>query len=383
MDRPLELGFGQRIREAVLDVGPPVLIGAEGLVAIAVAARVSGQESAWLLLALGVACVALAWRRRRPIHVLAVTVVLNLAVNWGPIGTLPLLVAVFSVAEQCGRRALAASAATAAGSVLVTPSLHGMSPSVKALGSRLIVVGLAVALGMYVRARAAHVAGLRERAERLEREQELLAEQAVAEERVRIARELHDVVAHNVSLMVVQSQALAATGGSRDEQQLTLGRVADLGREALSEMHRMLGVLRLQDGDGTDRAPQPGIHDLEDLVGRTRAAGLDAELVLVGRPRELPPGVELSVYRIAQEALTNVIRHARARHATVRLAFREEALELTVTDDGAGAAHGSRGGAGHGLVGMRERVALLGGGLETGPVPDARGYRVHARLPVH
>ncbi|HWF53528.1 MAG TPA: ATP-binding protein [Solirubrobacteraceae bacterium] len=183
--------------------------------------------------------------------------------------------------------------------------------------------------------------------------------------------------------MVVQAQALAATGSGEAEQQDALGRVAGLGREALSEMHRMLGLLRLQDGELAEREPQPGVRDLEALVARTGEAGLDAALIVTGERRELQPGAELSVYRIVQEALTNVIRHARARHATVTLCYGAHRLELTVADDGAGPplTDELERPTGHGLVGMRERVALFGGTLDAGPAP-AGGYRIHVTLPV-
>jgi len=205
----------------------------------------------------------------------------------------------------------------------------------------------------------------------------------VAEERLRIARELHDVVAHNVSLMVVQAQAIAATSRGDQEQQTALAGMADLGREALSEMHRMLGVLRVQDGGSPEREPNPGARGLERLITRTREAGLDASLVVDGPARELPAGVDLSVYRIVQEALTNVIRHAAASQAVVALSYSPDALEVTVLDDGVGPPAGANGSSsGHGLVGMRERVALFGGRLETGRRAKSAGYRVHASLPV-
>jgi signal transduction histidine kinase len=240
-------------------------------------------------------------------------------------------------------------------------------------------VGLAVAVGLYIRARADYIDGLRERAERLERERELLARQAAGEERVRIARELHDVVAHNVSLMVVQAQALAATGAD-DEQRAGLQRLAGVGREALSEMHRMLGLLRLDSAETAEREPQPGVRDLEGLIAGTESAGLAAALVVEGDPRPLPAGVDLSAFRIVQEALTNVIRHASAKSVTVDLRYLPDNLEVTVTDDGVGKpANGSSGG--HGLVGMRERAVLFGGGFEAGPLGGGRGYRVRASLP--
>ncbi|HZE06914.1 MAG TPA: histidine kinase, partial [Solirubrobacteraceae bacterium] len=249
--------------------------------------------------------------------------------------------------------------------------------------SSLAAVGLAVAVGLYLRARADYINGLRERAERLEREQDLLAQQAVGEERVRIARELHDVVAHNVSLMVVQAQALAATGAD-EAQHTALTQLAGLGRDALSEMHRMLGVLRLQDGGAAERAPQPGVRDLPGLVERARTAGLDAILTVEGQAQELPAAVDLSAYRIVQEALTNVIRHAGATRALVTLAYSPSTLEVLVLDDGVGASPGTdAAGGGHGLVGMRERVALFGGRLETGPRRHDAGYRVRALLPIH
>jgi signal transduction histidine kinase len=238
-----------------------------------------------------------------------------------------------------------------------------------------------VALGLYLRARADYITGLQERAERLERERGLRAQQAVAEERVRIARELHDVVAHNVSLMVVQAQALAATGSGGDQGR-ALNQVADLGRDALSEMHRMLGVLRIQNGSAPERAPQPGVRDLDTLVERTRQAGLETSLVQRGTARELPAAVDLSAFRIVQEALTNVIRHADAKRASITLAYGAEALEVTVLDDGVGSLQpADTGDGGHGLIGMRERVALFGGELQTGQLQGG-GYRVHAVLPM-
>jgi signal transduction histidine kinase len=226
------------------------------------------------------------------------------------------------------------------------------------------------------------VTGLRERAERLERERELLDQKAVGDERLRIARELHDVVAHNVSLMVVQAQALAAGFDVQSEERAAIGRVANLGREAMSEMHRMLGVLRLQNGDAPEREPQPGVRDIEALIDRARTAGLETTLAVAGEPRQLPPGVDLSAYRIVQEALTNVIRHANASRADVTLGYLPGAVEVTVVDDGDGTNSLNGTAAGHGLIGMRERVAVFGGELTASARPAGEGYRVHAMLPV-
>ena len=389
VNRPLPTALGWRIPSWVLDVGPVALIVLVGTFAIVLrpGSVPVGIPPFVLGLGLAVSAVALLLRHRAPLLVLGVVLGLSMGLNYGPIVILPVLLAVFTVAEYTDRTRVIGAAVIAVVVVVATPPFHGYSESLPQILSRGIAVGLAVAVGLYLRARADYVSGLHDRATRLERERELLAAQAVADERVRIARELHDVVAHNVSLMVVQAQALAATGAGGSDEQVALGRVADLGRQALSEMHRMLGVLRLQDGAAAEREPQPGVDDLDALISRTREAGLDASLMVRGRPRELPPGVDLSAYRIVQEALTNVIRHARAQHATVTLSYAPQTLEVTVVDDGMGPTHpadastnGHSGG--HGLVGMRERVALFGGELTVGRAGGGSGYRVHALLPV-
>jgi signal transduction histidine kinase len=324
---------------------------------------------------------ALIVRRRWPLGVLAVLLALALVGRY-PALDLPVLFAVFTVAEYRDRRRVAIAAVIAAAVLIFATPLHTGHIALRGVIPQLVAVGLAVAAGLYLRTRADYIIGLRERATRVERERELLSDQAVADERVRIARELHDVVAHNVSLMVVQAQALAATANGDGSQTEALNRIGDLGREAMSEMHRMLGVLRLQDDPSADREPQPGVRDLEALVSRARETGLEAGLTVVGEARELAPGVDLSVYRIAQEALTNVIRHAQARHVDVRLAYRPERLEVEVVDDGSAAVPVPDAPIdGHGLVGMRERVGLLGGELIAGPRLDLAGYRVYALLP--
>ncbi len=385
MDRPLNTALGWRIPDWVLDYVPVALIALFGLLTVAIKREHSGGRVVVLVLAVAVITVALLARHRTPILTLVAVLTVALVVDYGPIETLPALLAVFTVAEYCDREQVAAATVAAAIVLVATPFVHAGSPGAGSVISSLVPVGLAVALGLYLRTRADYIIGLQERAARLEREQELRAGQAASEERVRIARELHDVVAHNVSLMVVQAQALAATRGGDAEERAALGRLADLGRGALSEMHRMLGVLRLENGGEPERDPQPGVRDLETLVARTRAAGLEVDLEVRGQLRELPPGVDLSAYRIVQEALTNVVRHADAAHAAITLAYRPGALDVTVVDDGVGSRVGHDPGAsgGHGLVGMRERVALFGGELETGGRADTRGYRVHAVLPVN
>jgi signal transduction histidine kinase len=201
------------------------------------------------------------------------------------------------------------------------------------------------------------------------RERELLAEAAAAEERLRIARELHDAVGHDVSLMVVQAEALAAvTGDERADA------IAALGRRTMGEMHRTLKVLR---DDGGDLAQQPGLDDLGGVIEQARKAGVAITYAVEGAPRPLPGGLDASAFRIVQEAVTNVIRHAGGAAAAVTVHYGDEALELRVTDEGGESTATANGG--HGLVGMRERVAAFNGTLEAGP--RDLGFEVRAEIP--
>jgi signal transduction histidine kinase len=212
----------------------------------------------------------------------------------------------------------------------------------------------------------------------LARERDEKARTAAAEERARIARELHDVVAHSVSTMVLQA------GGARqvlrshtDEADEALRSVERTGRQALRELRRMLGILRTDEGPRLD--PQPGVADIEPLVEQMRDAGLPVELELSGTPLDVAPGFDLTAYRIVQEALTNVMKHAGRVETTVRLEYATDALELVICNGGPiPVLNGD--GQGHGLVGMRERVALYGGSLLAAP-NEAGGFTVHARLP--
>ncbi len=223
------------------------------------------------------------------------------------------------------------------------------------------------------------VVGDRERRAQLaERERDLAAREAVVEERARIARELHDAIAHNVSMMVVQAGAerrvLDESSGATKEVLVTIERI---GRGALTEMRRLVGMLRSDVGDPL--APQPGLDDLPTLVEQVRGAGLPVELRVEGDRRELPVGIELSAYRIVQEALTNALKHAGRAQAHVHIRYGQESLELEILDDGGGAQAPLASG-GHGLVGMRERVALYGGHLDAGRRPTG-GFSVRVLLP--
>lgn len=248
--------------------------------------------------------------------------------------------------------------------------------SVSFAGSSLI----AWVLGDSVRYRRGYYASLEDRAARLERERDAQAQIAAAAERARIARELHDVIAHNVSVMVVQADGASyALDSSPERARQALRAIASTGRQALAEMRRMLGVLRSDDGE-TGVVPLPGIGQLGELLEQTRASGLAVSFTVQGVPGPLPGGLALAAYRIVQESLTNTRKHGGPRaSAQVLLRYCEDELMLQITDDGHGDTHED--GAGHGLTGMRERVSLYNGTLHTGPLPGG-GYQVTARLPV-
>jgi len=253
-------------------------------------------------------------------------------------------------------------------------------------GSLVVVTLLVVgswSLGENARTRRAYLAQLVDRARRLELEQEEGAWRAVQEERARIARELHDVVAHHVSAIAVQAGAaeeIAERDPRRTREALQL--IRQSSRQALAEMRAMLNVLRSGDDIGPERGPQPSLAQVEYLVGQSRAAGLVVNLQVEGAVRPIPEALDVSSYRIVQEALTNCLKHAGPSHVLVLVRYGLEMLELEVCDDGRGPAARHNGASeGRGLIGMRERVALFGGELVVGAAPGA-GFRVQARLPL-
>ncbi|HZB72345.1 MAG TPA: sensor histidine kinase [Acidimicrobiales bacterium] len=310
--------------------------------------------------------VPVTWRRRAPVVVWAVV---GAATGAYGIAELPdpvfvgAFVSLYTVVARCpARTSVPIGVATAALWLLATAmsgdsDLNDYYPAV-------VLAGLAGALGVLART--------------LQRQREEDAARAVAEERARLARELHDVVAHAVSMVVVQAEAGAAAGGPPERVEEAFDAIADTGRTALGELRRLLGVLRSPEEPAL-REPQPGVAQLEPLVESVRRAGLPVEVRVEGADRPLPPGVDLSAYRIVQEALTNSVKHAGPARASVVLRYGEHALELEVVDDGRGPRAPSAGG--HGLVGMRERTALLGGELDVGPAPGG-GFAVRARLPL-
>jgi signal transduction histidine kinase len=238
-----------------------------------------------------------------------------------------------------------------------------------------IIVGGVWVAGRLVRSRTREASRLARETERLEAERVM----AVADERARIARELHDVIAHSVSVMVVQAEAAQEVLKRHPTRAVEpLKAVQETGRQAMVEMSRLVGLLR-EDGEEVGLAPQPGLRELQTLASEVRDAGLPVRLRIEGQPTQIPLGVDLTAYRILQEALTNAIKHAGPAHADVTIRYRTDTLELEIVDDGPGTGNGHVGG--HGLVGMRERVTVFGGELAAGPRPQG-GFAVHARLPL-
>ncbi|MFG1957989.1 sensor histidine kinase [Nonomuraea sp. NPDC049028] len=326
--------------------------------------------------------VPLLWRRDRPLTVFAI---LSLACfgQWlAKIDPMPaniaVLVALYSVAFRCRFPwAVAAGAVAEVGVLLVM--VHWQAPTFSLFFSGSILVVTVWLTGLYAKTRSRYLESLEERAERAERERDQQARMAAAAERTRIARELHDVVAHNVSVMVVQADGAGyAIDSDPDQARQAVHAISKTGREALAEMRRLVGVLREDGSDGTDYTPQPGLAQLEELV---RGAGVPARLRIGGPPGELPEGQQLAVYRIVQEALTNALKHGGPGvRALVELRYAGRELVVRVTDDGRGAA-APRSPDGHGLVGMRERVGMYGGQVAAGP-RSGGGFEVLARLPV-
>ncbi|MFI0543816.1 sensor histidine kinase [Streptomyces sp. WSLK1-3] len=238
----------------------------------------------------------------------------------------------------------------------------------------------AYGLGVLARVQRAYTAAVEDRARRLERERAAETARAIAQERSRIARDMHDILAHAVSLMVVQAEAgPVVVRSDPDRAEAAFDAIAASGRDAMTQLRRILGVLKEEERrGGAVRLPQPDLAGLPGLVGQVaESTGLRVELSVRGQARPLPPDTEVAAYRAVQEALTNTVKHAYASCAQVELDWAEDGLTLTVTDDGRGAAHTA---GGHGLIGLRERAAACGGGAEAGPGPEG-GFRVVVRLP--
>jgi signal transduction histidine kinase len=321
----------------------------------------------------------LLFRRRYPVAALGIVIAatIPLTVEVHSLNPLPPFLAFYSVAAHAPRRT--ALVAGVLGLVaLVAPVLYETDYRFPPFAFHVLVFPAAWVLGDNLRTRRAYLEALEERADRAERERDEQARRAVAEEQARIARELHDVLAHNVSVMVVQA---AAAGDVFDSQpgrvRESLRSIEQTGRSALHELRRLLGAVRTEEAELT---PQPGLARLPDLVDQVRRAGLPVDLRVEGRPRSLAAGVDLAAYRVVQEALTNTIKHAGAASADVRVHYDGERVELEVADDGVGTSTNGSNGGGQGLIGMRERVALYGGELVTTARPGG-GFLVRASLP--
>jgi signal transduction histidine kinase len=327
----------------------------------------------------------LAFRRVRPVPVLAVTLVSGIVFNVGfadsptlPIGV---VVSLYTVAAYC-ERTVSTRAALVIGVTLPLPILVAANIKVDAALLPLGLTAGAWIVGDNLRTRRAYLGELEAKAVRLEREREEEARRAVAREQARIARELHDVISHNVSVMVVQAAAGADVFDAEPSRaRSALTSIEATGREALSELRRLLGVIRTEENADAAFAPQPGLEQLAQLLEQVRDAGLPVELTVEGARSPLPPGLDLAAYRIVQEALTNTLKHAEASQANVTVRYGVIELTVDVIDDGHGAAANGAPGGGRGLIGMRERAALYDGSIRAGPRPDG-GFAVSARFPL-
>ena len=384
---------------------PTLVDSAWALLVLAISVLPAGSGSpytpgyALVLTALPLAAL-MGLRRRFPDLTLAGGVAVGLVqvvADWEPyFSDIALLVLTYTAAAFGSRWAsrTAMVAGLAAGPLTVWRFAHG-DPTMHQPG-QMVPAGVLLAapfvlcwaLGRLTRIRRAYYAELEDRASRLERERDARAKVAVAAERARIARELHDVVAHNVSVMVVQADGAAyVLDASPGQAKEALATIAATGRQALGEMRRLLGVLRSADAGEGQYVPQPGVEQLPDLLEQVRSTGLPVAFTLEGIPLPLPRGVELTAYRIVQEALTNVRKHGGpGAHADVRLRFGDGTVDVLVEDDGRGSAaelyeQGGADGQGHGLIGMRERVGMVGGRLDAGPRPGG-GFRIRALLPL-
>ncbi len=368
-------------RPGRLDWGLTAIAMATGLVELAITSDLRGSLA---LNVLGVIAIALplAWWRTRPLTAVLWLVVVAVLAEWQtsaadfPAIWFSLLALSFGLgAHEDDRRAAIGIGVMVVG-IVATTAVSGPVNVGDVLFPSVLAVAFCLA-GRTGRSRARLAGELHEAAARAKERRAAEAERAVAEERRRIAREMHDVVAHSVSLMVVQAggaRRILARDPARARAAAQL--IAGTGREAIVELQRLLGVLHV------DHAPTPTLDGLDGLVERARAAGLPVALAIEGERRALPAGVELAAYRVLQEAITNAIKYAGGAPTDVRVRYGPEEVQLRVRDRGDGSADGGAvGGSGHGLVGMRERVRVFGGELHTGRRDDG-GFEVSARIPV-
>jgi signal transduction histidine kinase len=343
----------------------------------------TGHHHALSLVLILVMGFVLVWRRRAPLIVFTVItgVALVQLTNDTLNGDLAVLAAFYALAAHAPTRHVLAGFALLEGAAVVAALFVTNGLLAWTFFSSLVMATWFT--GYYARTRRSYLASLVSRAERLERERDTQAQLAVSAERARIAREMHDIIAHNIAVMIALADGATYTVAGDPGQAATLmGEVSATGRSALTEMHRLLGVLRQPAGPG--HAPQPTLADIDNLLAAVRAAGLPTRLTVTGEPPALPPSIQLALYRIIQEALTNTLKHSAAASARVQVAYRPDGVALEVTDDGRPRARpvnpdGAESSAGHGIAGMRERAAVFGGEVSAGPGPDG-GWRVHTML---
>jgi signal transduction histidine kinase len=349
-------------------------------------------------LTVGAACVSLPFCRRFPAAVLGIVTVAVAFVNgaagppnlWGGGGGLLVLAvpfAVYTAALASSRRRAVLEVGAAVVVTEVGALVASGGPDWGATLPELALAAVGWLAAVNTRTRRAYINGVVERAAEREREREERARRASTDERLRIARELHDVVAHAMSIIAIRSGVARMALRTRpQEASEALGIIEDTSRQALQELRSIVGVLRSAETDTTpaQREPAPCLADLEQLVAQIGEAGVPVHLHIEGKPRRLPPGVDLSAYRIVQEALTNVVRHAVPATAELTLRYLPAEIAIEVTDNGRSSRQAPSGGqstngSGHGLIGMRERVALYGGKLQAEPTPT--GFHVLARIP--
>ena len=362
----------------ILDIGPVV-----ALAILAVFTEDGRDGPLWPVLALVV--VPLLARRRWPGVVLAGVAVGSLVTSVQSTDPYVQVIAVglasYTVGERTADRTRSAAVVGAVTLLLTAGFLAMDADPLPALVLPVVVVGPTWLVGDVQRSRRLDAARRQEALERAARDREERLRVAAAEERRHVARELHDVIAHGVSVMIIQAGAARhVLRTSPDEAEASLMAVEATGRQAMSELRRFLGALN-DDEEPAGLAPQPGIGALDELVARVREAGLPAELEVDGTPRAVPPSLDVTVYRIVQEALTNALRYARRAATVVRLSYEPDQLRVEVLDDGPATEATDAGGTGRGLVGMRERASLVGGRLEAGPRLGG-GYAVRAWLPL-
>ncbi|MET9391736.1 histidine kinase [Streptomyces sp. NPDC006624] len=341
----------------------------------------------WLLLTLSLGfSVPLLWRRTHPGAVLAATVPFALVNAWTGAAlqaALLQLILVYHLALRRALRHLWWAAALVLAPVLVSAVRHGEGTWDQQIGSQLMSVTVAALIGVTVRTRRGYTEALEDRARRLETERDQQAQLATAAERARIAREMHDIIGHNLSVITgLADGGRYAAARSPERAAQALDAIATTSRQALTELRRLLDVLREEERQQADLTPQPGLRDLDQLLDGVRSAGLPIHTTVHGSPT-LPPGRQLTVYRVIQEALTNTMKHGGPdASAAIDLSYGDQAsVTVTITDTGTSDGTGTTPG-GRGLPGMRERTALYDGTLEAGPRPHPeQGWRVRLHLP--